>query len=167
MSSHGSDSSGGNAYTTQHQSQIPNLNPSARSFTPTDSNPSSATSSGFGYLAYHQTKAVEAANVVAQVLPHLSYRFDRQRTSEQGDQKNHTEIVTETEHTTPKSSPEPQLVDSAGFSAGLDAPKTPPGRHIKTRRTNPTPAAYTFDDDEEFYPGTNTHTKRNARSVRC
>ncbi|KAK1596727.1 uncharacterized protein LY79DRAFT_601371 [Colletotrichum navitas] len=167
MSSLGSESRSGNAFTSQHQSQIPNLNPSARPFTPTESARSSATLLGFGDLAYHQIKAAEAANIlVAQVLPHFACRFDHERTSEQGGQKIHTEHVRQTEHVTQKSSDGPQSVHSAGLSAGLDAPKTPPNRHMKTRKMSPTPAAYTFDDDDDFYPGADPHLTRKRMWIK-
>ncbi|KAK2045745.1 hypothetical protein LZ31DRAFT_553036 [Colletotrichum somersetense] len=162
MSPLGSESSSGSASASQHQSQTPNLNPSARSFTPTGSARSLATLAGFGDLAYHQIKAVEAANImVAQVLPHLCYRVDRERPSEQGDQKIHTEHVRQAEEIAQKSSDAPQSAHSAALSAGLNAPKTPPNRRIKARRASPTPAAYTFDDDDDFYPGADPHLARN------
>ncbi|EFQ35139.1 uncharacterized protein GLRG_10283 [Colletotrichum graminicola M1.001] len=163
MPSLGCESGSGNAFTSQHQSQIPNLNPSARPFTPTESARSPATTPGFRDLAYHQIKAVEAANIlVAKVLPHLGCRFDRERTSEQAYQKIHTEHVRQTEHATQKSFDWPQSVHSAGLSAGLDAPKTPPNRRIKTRKMSPTPAAHTFDDDDDFYPGADPHLVRKV-----
>ncbi|KDN70527.1 hypothetical protein CSUB01_05063 [Colletotrichum sublineola] len=166
MSCFASESSSGNASTSQHQSQIPSLNPSARSFTPTELASFPETLPAFGGLAYHQIKAVEAANMVAQGLPHFGYRFNRERTPQHGDEKIHTEYVSQTEHTTPKYSSGPQSVHSAGLSAGLDAPKTPPNRRTKTRRTSPTPAAYTFDDDDDFYPGADPRLKRTSHWVK-
>ncbi|KAK1999215.1 hypothetical protein LX36DRAFT_699797 [Colletotrichum falcatum] len=166
MSSIGSESSGGNASTSQPQSQAPNLNPSARSFTPTESARPPKTLPGFGELSYHQLKAVEAAHMVAQVLPHLGYRVEPERGPDQGDGKIHARYVSPTERATQKSSPGPQSARSAGLSAGLDAPKTPPNRRVKARRVSPTPAAYTFDDDDDFYPGTDPHPTRNASSMK-
>ncbi|KAK2028251.1 hypothetical protein LX32DRAFT_640151 [Colletotrichum zoysiae] len=166
----GSESGSGSASASasQHQSQTPNLNPSARSFTPTGSARSLATLAGFGDLAYHQIKAVEAANImVAQVFPHLGCRVDRERPSEQGGQKIHTQHVRLTEDVAQKSSDAPQPAHSAALSAGLDAPTTPPNRRIKVRRASPTPAAYTFDDDDDFYPGADPHLARNKRWTKC
>ncbi|KAJ0151030.1 hypothetical protein CTA2_379 [Colletotrichum tanaceti] len=65
----------------------------------------------------------------------------------------------------------PSLVVAAN-SAGsadqdLDAPKTPPNLQPNPRRGSPTPAAYTFADDDEFYPGTDPRLKKNARWVKC
>ncbi|GKT87680.1 hypothetical protein Ct61P_05530 [Colletotrichum tofieldiae] len=82
---------------------------------------------------------------------------------EPGDQKIYTEHDRQSEHTPSNSSSESNSVNSAGLSAGLDAPKTPPNRRNKPQRASPTPAAYTFDDDDEFYPGTDQQLKRSAR----
>ncbi|OHW96488.1 hypothetical protein CSPAE12_04868 [Colletotrichum incanum] len=101
--------------------------------------------------------------MVAQVLPHLTNGLSREHMFDQGDQEIYTGHDRQTEHTPSNSSSESNSVNSAGLPAGLDAPKTPPNRRTKPQRASPTPAAYTFDDDDEFYPGTDQQLEKNTR----
>ncbi|KAK6225437.1 hypothetical protein QIS74_01484 [Colletotrichum tabaci] len=167
MASIGSNSSkGSSASGSQKLRQIMNLNPSARPFTPTGSGPPSSTlpNIGAGDLAYHQTMAVEVANMVAaQVPPSMRPPPERKPTTKQGSQRTSTEYTQRVDDIT---SSLVVATNSAG-SADLDAPKTPPNLQPNPRTGSPTPAAYTFADDDEFYPGTDPRLKKNARWVKC
>ncbi|GJD04572.1 hypothetical protein ColKHC_13397 [Colletotrichum higginsianum] len=108
--------------------------------------------------------AVEVANMVAaQVPPSMRPPPKRKPTTKPGGQRTSTAYAQRVDDTIPS------LVvatNSAG-SADLDAPKTPPNIQPNPRRGSPTPAAYTFADDDEFYPGTDPRLKKNARWVKC
>lgn len=52
---------------------------------------------------------------------------------------------------------------SAGSSARHNGPQTPPNKYSMPKNTTPTPPAYTFGDDDEFYPGTDPRVKKNSR----
>ncbi|KAK2760460.1 hypothetical protein CKAH01_16503 [Colletotrichum kahawae] len=42
-------------------------------------------------------------------------------------------------------------------------PKTPPNRSVQPQRTTPTPPAYTFDDDDVFFPIGDTSLAKTGR----
>ncbi|TQN65723.1 hypothetical protein CSHISOI_09735 [Colletotrichum shisoi] len=148
MASIGSNSSkGSSASGSQKLRQIMNLNPSARPFTPTGSGPPP-------YSTYPNIDLVP---------PPMRLPPERKPTTEPGGQRTSAAYVQRVDDTMPS------LVvatNSVGL-ADLDAPKTPPNLQPNPRRGSPTPAAYIFADDDEFYPGTDPRLKKNARWVKC
>ncbi|WQF82372.1 hypothetical protein CDEST_07386 [Colletotrichum destructivum] len=108
--------------------------------------------------------AVEVANMVAaQVPPSMRPPPERKPTTEPGGQRTSTAYAQRVGDTIPIL----VVATNSVGSADLDAPKTPPNLQPNPRRGSPTPAAYTFADDDEFYPGTDPRLKRNACWVKC
>ncbi|OLN86749.1 hypothetical protein CCHL11_03848 [Colletotrichum chlorophyti] len=112
-----------------------NLNPSARSFTPNTTTPPSSALTG---NAYDQ-----------------SY-------SDPADHRMYNPYAL---HYNQPSSEHPASAPNSAGSRPSDAPQTPPNHQNMNRHKHatPTPPAYTFADDDEYYPGTDPRLKDNAR----
>ncbi|KAL0940435.1 uncharacterized protein CTRU02_203198 [Colletotrichum truncatum] len=57
-----------------------------------------------------------------------------------------------------------QALTPAGI-ASHKHPRTPSGKKMKPKIAVSTPPSYTFNDDDEFYPGTDPRLKRNGCGI--
>ncbi|KAF9874572.1 hypothetical protein CkaCkLH20_08135 [Colletotrichum karsti] len=152
MASRRSSSGRGRTRGVARPSQQPNLNPSAESFTPVMATPSLYSPPPpvhhHGELAYHQFVAAEAARMYAQArmpeandLPgQLAVKKKRRVSIAFGSQS-------ENAPSRSASAPNPTTI------VDRNPPRTPPNQYARPQTAAPTPRAYSFDDDDEFYPG--------------
>ncbi|EQB56101.1 hypothetical protein CGLO_03940 [Colletotrichum gloeosporioides Cg-14] len=152
----------------QQSQQQPNLNPSARSFTPVAIMPPVAPSAYSPpvqhqvELVYHQAKAAEAAKMMAA-------RAHAHTPPTSGSDQMH--VPKKRRISNALGGPfdkQPSRSASAPNAAGVAVdhhgiPKTPPNRSIQPQRTTPTPPAYTFDDDDIFFPNADKPLVKSVR----
>ncbi|KAJ0333186.1 hypothetical protein COL922a_010903 [Colletotrichum nupharicola] len=141
--------------------QQPNLNPSARSFTPVAIIYSPPVQHQVE-LVYHQAKAAEAAKLMAACAhAHTPPTSGSDQMHVPKKRRISNALGGPFDKPPSRSASAPNAAGVAADHHGI--PKTPPNRSVQPQTTTSTPPAYTFDDDDIFFPNADKPLVKSSR----